>query len=229
MDSKGASSSCTGAVTVVDVTPPVFTFVPPARTISVCVNADIGQAQATDNCGPVVITKNAPAKFPLSLCSTPPTTVIWTATDGAGKKTTASQQVTATLGDDPSCCPNGTNIILGNNASNTIVGTAGSDCILGRGGDDVIDARGGNDFVSGGEGRNNIQAGFGNDTVTAGSGDHIIDLGPGDDCVSSGAGRDTIMAGLGSDSDFVNAGPDVDTCSVPAGGTDTAISCKILF
>src|SRR4051812_803681 len=62
-DSKGAASSCRGVATVVDTTPPTFTSVPGPITISVCVGANIGQATATDACGPVTVTNDAPFQF----------------------------------------------------------------------------------------------------------------------------------------------------------------------
>ena len=146
-DAAGNTAKGTQWVTINDTTPPSFTTVPGAVTISKCVGWTIGQPTATDSCG-VTITSDAPVKFPLGT-----TTVTWTATDGAGNKKTATQKVTAVLGDDTSCCPAGSNIMVGTNASDQLVGTSGSDFIIGKGGDDVIDARDGNDHVSGGAGR----------------------------------------------------------------------------
>jgi HYR domain len=88
-DHTGASASASFTVTVVDTSPPVFTFVPPSMTTSTCSAANIGQATATDKVGPVTITNNAPAVF-----SDGPTVVTWTAKDGAGNTTTATQTVT---------------------------------------------------------------------------------------------------------------------------------------
>jgi len=110
-----------------DVTPPTFAFVPPDITTSNCGVVDIGTARAVDVCnsGAATITNNAPAKFP------PGTTVVtWRATDAAGNVTTATQRVTLILGDDPACCPAGTNIIVGTSNNDTLTGTPGSDCIL---------------------------------------------------------------------------------------------------
>jgi hypothetical protein len=198
-DTVGHASTCTATVSVSDNAPPVFTFVPGPVTLSSCVHASIGLAQATDNCGPVTITNDRPAQLPLGT-----TVVTWRAVDAAGNVTLATQLVTAVLGDDPSCCPVGTNIILGTSATNLIIGTAGRDCILGRGGDDVIDARNGDDFVSGGAGRDTIFAGLGNDLVYGGPGSDVINAAPG--------------------TNFIDGGPDADTCFV--GATDTAISCN---
>jgi hypothetical protein len=224
-DGGGDSRSCTQTIVVRDVEKPVITFVPADLTISSCVNANIGTVRATDNCGVVSITNNAPAKFPLTMCATPPTVVTWRVTDAAGNFATQTQRVRARLGDNPNCCPAGTNIILGTNASDVLVGTDGSDCILGRGGDNVIDARGGDDFISVGNGRNTIFAGFGNDTVATGNGDNTIDLGPGNDCLEAGSGNDTIMAGLPTDVDYVDAGGGINICNVP-GPNSTVIGCQ---
>jgi hypothetical protein len=219
VDSRGATASCTGIITVVDKKAPTFTSVPGAKTVSDCSNPNIGQASATDNCSAVSV-KHTPTVFPLGT-----TTVTWTATDAAGNVATATQLVTATLGDDPSCCPSGTKIILGTSGSDNLVGTSGRDCILGRGGDDIIDGRDGDDFISGGAGRDNINAGNGNDLVEGGDGDDTIDTGAGNDRVNGGAGRDTIMAGTGSDN--INGGADVDTCFLSPDGNDVVLSCEV--
>ena len=203
VSSSGGNETCQAPVSVVDVTPPTITA-PPNVTISVCVGANIGSATAADNCS-VVITNNRPAKFPLGA-----TVVTWTATDGSGNVKTATQQVTAILADDPSCCPTGTHIIVGNNASNQLTGTAGSDCIIGLGGDDVIDGRGGNDFISGGAGRDTIQGGFGADLINGGAGDDTINAGPDNDTVNGGSGTDICDGSSG-----INT---VVACEVVAGG-----------
>jgi hypothetical protein len=188
-----------------DKKPPVFTSVPPSVTISQCTTPNIGQATATDECG-VTITNNAPSKFPLGT-----TTVTWRAIDPAGNVKTATQIVMAILGDDPSCCPTGTNVMLGTSASERITGTAGRDCILGLGGDDTIDARDGNDFVSGGAGNDTINAGLGNDLVWGGSGNDTVDASGGDDFIDGGTGTDTCAGSSG-----VNK---ITRCEVVAGCT----------
>jgi hypothetical protein len=203
-----------------DRTPPVFTSVPPAITISTCVNANIGQAVATDPCG-VTLTNNAPARFPLGT-----TTVTWTAKDGAGNVATALQAVTAVLGNDTSCCPAGTNIIVGTSNNDTIVGTSGPDCILGLGGqdtisggdgDDVISGGDGNDVISGQNGNDRIYGGSGQDTISGGLGDDYIDGGDGVDQINGDDGNDTILGGQGGDiihggtgNDIISGGPDDD-------------------
>lgn len=203
VSSSGGDETCQALVTVVDVTPPTITA-PPNVTISICIGANIGNATAADNCS-VVVTNNRPAKFPLGT-----TVVTWTATDGSGNVRTATQQVTAVLGDDVSCCPTGTNIIVGNNNSNQLIGTAGSDCIIGRGGDDVVDGRGGNDFISGGAGRDTIQAGLGADLVNGGAADDTINGGPGNDTINGGAGTDICDGSSGTNT--------IVACEVVAGG-----------
>jgi len=175
-----------------DTVAPTFTFVPPDLTISVCKNADIGRAEAIDTCG-VFITNDAPTVFPLGT-----TVVTWSAVDAAGNIATATQRVTAILGDDPSCCPSGTNIIIGTQGHDVLHGTAGSDCILGLGGDDVIDSGAGDDFVSGGAGRDTIVTGAGNDVVFGGDDDDKINGGQGNDRINGGPGRDECVGGTGS-------------------------------
>jgi len=128
--SDGTSNeSCTVSVVVRDVSKPTFTFVPGDMTVSTCVAPNFGQAIATDNCSTPIVTNDAPSKFPLGVT----TTVTWTATDAAGNVEHAPQRITTVLGDDPSCCPTGTNIIVGTDNAESISGTNGSDCILGRG------------------------------------------------------------------------------------------------
>jgi photosystem II stability/assembly factor-like uncharacterized protein len=203
MSSPGGDESCQARVTVVDVTAPSITA-PPARTITVCLNANIGQPSTSDNCGPVTVTSDAPAKFPLGA-----TTVTWTARDPAGNTRTATQRVTAVLGDDRSCCPTGTTIREGTSGRDTLRGTAGSDCLLGKGGDDIIEGLAGNDFISGGEGSDQVTGGFGNDLVNGGGGNDVIDGQDGDDVIDGQAGIDTCAGGPGRN---------VVMCEVASGG-----------
>jgi len=197
-----AVDKCPGATVGPDRTPPKFTFVPPAITINTCTGVNIGQATATDPCG-VTVTKNAPATFPLGT-----TTVIWTAKDKAGNVATAAQAVTALLGDDPSCCPSGTHIVLGTSNNDVLTGTSGSDCILGRGGQDRIAGGGGNDYISGGDGDDTITGDDGNDRLYGGTGQDVISGGNGNDFIDGGdgvdqlngdAGDDTLVGGQGGD------------------------------
>jgi hypothetical protein len=218
-DAFGETGSCTATVTIVDTTPPVFTSVPPDITVTDCSAPDIGQATATDNCGPVSISNDAPALFPLGV-----TTVTWTAADPSGNATTATQDVTALLKDDPSCCPAGTNILLGTPEKDTLIGTHGSDCILGLAGDDNINGQEGDDFISGGDGDDNIVCGGGDDLAMGWGGDDHINAGQGDDEVNGGEGDDRVNAGTGSDA--IDGGPDQDRCTVPGDGADVVLSCE---
>jgi Ca2+-binding RTX toxin-like protein len=185
---------------------PSFTSVPANVTTSMCGSLDIGTATAEDNecgIGGVVVSNDAPAVFPPG-----PTVVTWTATDAAGNSVTATQQVTVVLGDNPACCPAGTNVIVGTSNNDTLTGTPGSDCILGLGAQDVINGLGGNDFISGGHGDDVISGGSGNDVIFGGSGqdslngnegNDLVSGDDGDDLVSGGGGNDTLRGGQGQD------------------------------
>jgi hypothetical protein len=181
--------------------PVQFTFVPPAVTITKCTSANIGSATAASACG-ATVTNDAPVKFPIGT-----TVVTWKATDPAGRVATATQLVTAILGDDTSCCPTGTNLIVGTNGADTLIGTDGSDCILGLGGNDKINGRGGDDFLSGGSG---------NDTITAG---------PGNDMVWGGPGIDNIDGSEGDD--FIDGSDSTDVCA-GAAGINRILNCRTI-
>jgi len=96
-DGAGNTSTKDITFTVVDTTPPTFTFVPgnitaytgPGATTCDTV-VDPGQATAADNCGTATVTRSPSGNtFPVGT-----TTVTWTATDGAGNSTTATQTIT---------------------------------------------------------------------------------------------------------------------------------------
>lgn len=193
-DGRAATSQTTHAFTVADVVGPVFTFVPPPITVSDCTAPGLGTATAVDACGSVTITNNAPAKFPLGQ-----TTVTWTARDSAGNTSVATQIVTAVLGDDPSCCPQGTNLILGSSNNDTLIGTNGSDCILAKGGQDTISGGGGNDVISGGDGNDTVDGGSGNDMIFGGSGQDVLRGGIGNDTIRGEDGDDRCFGGDGLD------------------------------
>jgi len=218
-DKHGNSASKDFVVEVVDTTKPLLKL-PDNITVSMCANPSVGTATATDAVSTPVVKRVSPNPFVLVLG---PNNVTWTATDAAGNVATGVQIVTAVLGDDASCCPSGTKVIVGTSGSEVLVGTDGRDCILTRGGDDVIDARGGDDFISSGSGNDNVVGGFGNDLINGGDGNDTIDAGPGNDRVNGGAGTDTIMAGTGSDT--VDGGTGTDNCSVPTDGTDSVKGC----
>jgi Ca2+-binding RTX toxin-like protein len=217
VDGAGNAAAGSFTVAVVDTTPPVL-IAPPDVTITSCAVPDIGTATASDAASTPVITNDAPALFALGT-----TVVTWRAVDPSGNTSIATQRVTADLGDDASCCPAGTHVVVGTNGTDVLQGTAGRDCILGRGGNDVVNALGGDDFISGGAGHDTIAAGLGNDRVNGGPGDDIIDASVGNDHVSGGPGRDTIAAGPGSD--VVDGGPETDVCSIPPDGDDVVTGC----
>jgi Ca2+-binding RTX toxin-like protein len=239
-------------VTVQDA-PPVFTFVPPPFQVSGCGALNIGQALATSACGPVTITNDAPASFPVGQ-----RVVTWTATSPSGLTAHATEQVTVFLGDDPKCCPPGTHVIIGTSNNDTLTGTAGADCILGLGGQDTINGLGGNDIISGGDGNDIIHGGDGDDLISGGTGqdqlfgdagndtlygddgDDHVDGGDGNDILFGGQGQDTLICGAGTNqafggvgddtldggpgNDILDGGPDHNTC-VGGGGNDQFISC----
>jgi|GEM_PF-644658 len=203
VDQSGLASECAATITVRDVTAPVLTFVPPPITISSCTRPNIGLARASDACGPVTVTNNAPQTFRVGQ-----TIVTWTARDAAGNVSTATQTVTATLGNDASCCPAGAHVIVGTSNNDTLTGTAGVDCILGLGGQDSISGLGGNDVISGGEGDDIISAGDGDDVVFGGPGQDTIDGGNGNDTLDGQDGDDRVAGGAGNDTLFGGAGQD---------------------
>lgn len=95
----GAGNTSTKDITftVNDTTPPSFTFVPSSITTSTgpgattCgVTLDPGTATASDNCGPVTITRTPSG----NVFAVGTTTITWTAKDGANNTTTATQTVT---------------------------------------------------------------------------------------------------------------------------------------
>ena len=117
-DQKSRTVTASQIVTVVDTTPPTFTFVPPALMENTCGPVNIGQATATDDCaGTTEITNNAPSYFFVGT-----TPVTWTATDVSGNMSTASQTVTVVDTTPPaiSCVsdgpPGGTYLVTGSDA-----------------------------------------------------------------------------------------------------------------
>ena len=77
----------TQTITVFDVESPTLTI--PADIISANCSLTIGVASATDNCGVVTPTNNAPLTFPIGI-----TPVIWSVTDSSGNTVSATQLVT---------------------------------------------------------------------------------------------------------------------------------------
>jgi len=251
--SAGAKASDSVQINVVDTTPPVLNV--PADASGSCHAISIGSATATDACGgPVTISNNAPATFPLGV-----TTVTWTATDRFGNKSTQQQLVSVGIGNDRTCCPAGTRVLVGTSNNDTLTGTSGADCIIGLGGQDTIRGLGGNDFLSGGDGDDVVEGGDGDDLVEGGTGQDRVrgdagnDLllgGDGDDQCFGGTGDDRILGGQGQDNlqgeagndalfgqtgddvlnggagnDTLNGGANNDQC-IGGGGTDTTLSCE---
>jgi hypothetical protein len=212
------------------VVPPPTIVGPPDVTITTCVNAVIGSATASNCLGSVPVSSDAPAKFPIGT-----TIVTWTATDVVGQTATVTQRVTAMLADDASCCPTGSNVIVGTAGSDVINGTFASDCILGLGGDDTIFGGGGNDFVSGGSGNDTINTsngnsfvwgGAGNDTITAatlGNGVQYIDGGQGYNVCTAGPGTN-IIVNCASETGCTNSCCSTNSCTEPTPPSPTSCS-----
>jgi len=97
-DEDGLTSTATQTVTITDTTPPVISGTP---LVAVMVEATSATTQVTlisptgaDIFGPVTVTNDAPAVFPVGI-----TTVTWTVTDTNGNASTATQLVTVNLVD----------------------------------------------------------------------------------------------------------------------------------
>lgn len=183
---NGVTATDSALVTVVDTTPPIITP-PPDVVADTCTGVNIGQATAIDACGGTVTI----ARTPSGALKAGVTIVTWTATDVYGNVATATQRVTLGLGDNSSCCPSGSNVIVGTTNNDTLIGTAGADCIVGRGGQDTIRGLGGNDILSGGDG------------------DDVIEGGDGDDVIQGGTGQDKLYGQAGADWIFGNDGDDI--------------------
>jgi len=152
---------------------------------------------------------------------TTPIELVCTDTGGAVGSCTAKVHVG--VGDNPACCPPGTNVIVGTGNEDTLIGTPGPDCIVGKGNEDFIDGGDGDDFISAGLGDDQIFGGFGNDLITAGQSADVVDSGPGDDVIGGGSGQDQIVTGDGND--VVHGGENTDTC-VAGPGVDVFVSCE---
>jgi len=93
-DASDNISTATQTVTIVDTTAPTITVPPDFTTEATDVDTplgenDYGTATASDIFGPVTISSDAPAEFPLGV-----TIIEWTATDDNGNTSTATQTVT---------------------------------------------------------------------------------------------------------------------------------------
>jgi RTX calcium-binding nonapeptide repeat (4 copies)/Thrombospondin type 3 repeat len=191
-------------------------------TLPSCHGSQLKPPTPSSACGPVSIDSDAPTEFPFGT-----RVVTWTFTDALGNSASGQQVVTSVLGDDATCCPSGTNIIVGTQGNDSIRGTRGPDCILGLGGNDHLAGGDGNDFISGGSGDDDINGeggddvlfgGKGNDAMSgddgndqlfAGDGDDLCRGGDGDDILHGGAGRDDLNGGDGNDVLFGDEGDDV--------------------
>src|SRR5262249_7910673 len=147
----GLTASCSATVTVRDATPPTMNC--PVSVNALCTGPNGANVSfttsATDNCpgvGAVTCTPPSGSQFALGtrldVCNV---------SDAAGNASSCNFNVTVSLGDNPVCCPAGTNIILGTSNNDTLNGGAGRDCILGRGAQDTINGNGGDDLISGGD------------------------------------------------------------------------------
>ena len=94
-DAAGNTNTCTFVVTVRDTQPPVITCpgnvtvnADPGQCYASLTNVVIGNPVASDQCGGVTVTSNAPALFPVGT-----NTVTWTATDASGNTNTCAQLV----------------------------------------------------------------------------------------------------------------------------------------
>jgi uncharacterized repeat protein (TIGR01451 family) len=122
----GNTATITVTFTVNDTTAPAFTFVPPSVTAytgaggtscaTVISNATLGTATASDNCQTASVTRSPSGNtFPVGT-----TTVIWTATDGSGNTTTATQAVTVIDNTPPTIsCPTNITVYLPLNTTAT--------------------------------------------------------------------------------------------------------------
>jgi uncharacterized repeat protein (TIGR01451 family) len=185
-----------------------FTRVPPNITISQCTSPNLGTVAASAGAcggsgGGVTIANDKPAKFPLGR-----TIVTWTATGPNGATATATQEVTAVLGNDSSCCPTGSNVIVGTSNNDTLNGTSGVDCILGLGAQDTLNGNGGADVLSGGDGNDTLNGGDGDDRVYGGSGQDTLNGQNGNDTVTGDDGDDVCRGGIGTDTLIGGQGQD---------------------
>src|SRR5206468_4361811 len=93
-DGCGNSASCSQSIDwAIDTTPPTIScpaLVTVVASPGLCgaTNVSLGTPTVSDNCGPVTITNNAPALFPVGT-----NTVIWTVTDSHGNSVTCPQTV----------------------------------------------------------------------------------------------------------------------------------------
>lgn len=192
-DTRGAASATTAPLRVVDTTPPVLKA-PADVTLRSCDFPSAGQATATDACSEALVASDDPGDYRVG-----GTTITWYAEDGALNVSRATQKVTVVEADPLSCCPAGSNIIVGTNLPDHLIGTEGPDCILGLDGADIIEGLGGDDYLIGGQGQDTLIGGPGRDTLLAGEGDDVLDGGEGNDRLAGGSAQDELRGGPGDD------------------------------
>ena len=103
-DPEGLSATDIVRITVRDTQPPTISTLPPvtaANDLGICgrnrSNTTLGLPTASDVCGAVLVTNNAPVVFPVGN-----TTVTWTATDASNNTATSTQLVTILDTQQPS-------------------------------------------------------------------------------------------------------------------------------
>jgi hypothetical protein len=129
-DSSGNTATCQQRVVVRDNQPPTITC-PADVTVSanagVCYATGVvlGSATASENCGAVTVTSNAPPQFPVGT-----NLVTWTATDSSGNTATCQQRVIVRdiLGPVITCPPNlVVHVAPGQSVSNVVFNVTASD------------------------------------------------------------------------------------------------------
>ncbi len=219
IDTQGVEATTQVTVNVTEPAP-MFAANPAPAFANTCGAVSLTPPQAISACGfPVTVTSNAPSFFPAGR-----TVVTWTARTSSGLTATVTQQVIVFLGDNPACCPPGSNIIVGTSNNDTLNGTPGRDCILGLGAQDVINGNGGDDIISGGEGDDRISGGAGDDVISGGGGQDRITGDDGNDAISGGFGDDTLEGNNGDD--ILNGGGNNDRCTGGV-GVDVFVACMV--
>ena len=127
-DANGNVATCVQRITFVDATPPVITPTGTTLTLgcnpsSADINAALGTATATDNCGTVTATPSD-SSVTSNGCSRSQTRT-WTSTDACGNTSTASRTVTWTEDTTPPVItPTGTTLTLGCNPTSAQINAA---------------------------------------------------------------------------------------------------------
>ncbi|GBE93521.1 Ig-like domain-containing protein [Nostoc cycadae] len=122
----------------------------------------------------------------------------YTVSDG-NLTSTATVNLTVTLGSNQINGTNGSDILLGTSRIDVIRSLGGNDIISGLGNNDVIYGGDGNDIIDGGAGNDSLYGENGSDIVYGGDGNDTLNGGAGDDMLLGDAGNDTLIGGLGRD------------------------------